>query len=412
MATVRWRGDAAAIAQVQTITPASIGIGNTFTVTCNGKTMTYTATDTLAATVAAGVVALFTANAQSLSIPEFNEVSAAVGSGTVVLTARTPGKPFTITSSASGGTATFVSATTTASSGPNDANIAANWSGGALPSAADDVVFDDTDSSCLWNVDALSAVALTSFTTTPTFSGAIGLNYDAGDYAEYRVLDFIAKATTITINSPKCKRIRLNASTTQTTLNVVEIGTSDTIGLPALNFIGTHASNVVNVSKGSVGLAARSGQSATVATLRSGYLNSPAGDVTIYAGVGLSLTTLEQSGGTVTLNGAVTTVNKYAGTLTLLNSATITTFNHFNGHAYHRSSGTITTYDGRAGSVLHLDADPRGRTITTLTLRAGSGFRDPAKTATITNAVSVPDGSITDLAAGSTFGPNRTYTIA
>ena len=37
MATVRWRGDAAAIAQVQTITPASIGIGNTFTVTQRGR---------------------------------------------------------------------------------------------------------------------------------------------------------------------------------------------------------------------------------------------------------------------------------------------------------------------------------------------------------------------------------------
>jgi hypothetical protein len=411
MATVRWRGDAAAIAQVNTITPASIGIGNTFTVTCNGKTMTYTAVDTLAATVAAGIVALFTTNAQTNSIPEFNEVTATVGSGTVVLTAKTLGKPFTITSSASGGTATFVTAATTANSGPNDANVVANWSGGALPSAADDVILDDTDADILWNVDALSAIALASFTTTPTFSGAVGLNYDAGAYAEYRVLDFIAKATTITINSPKCKRMRLNASSTLVTLNVVTIGTSDTTGLPALNFIGTNASNVVNIAKGSVGLAARAGQVATVLTLRAGYLNSQAGDVTVWGGSGLTLTTLEQSGGDVTLNGALTTVNKYAGTLTLLNAATITTFNHFGGHAYHRSSGTITTYDGRAGSTLHMDADPRGRTMTTTTLRAGSGFRDPGKTVTFTNPVSVPDGSLCDLTSGSTFGPNRTYAI-
>lgn len=411
MATVRWRGDAPAVAQVNTITPATISIGSTFTVTCNGKTMTYTAVDTLAATVAAGVVALFTANALTRAIPEFNEVTATVGSGTVVLTANTLGKPFTITSSAGGtGSPTFSTAATTASSGPHDANIGANWSGGSVPTSSDDVIFDDSDSDCLYNLDAISS-ALTSFTTTPTWVGVIGLNQDAGDYVEYRVRDLVCKATTITINSPKCKRIRLNASTTQITLNVVEIGVSDTSGLPALCFIGTHASNVVNVSKGSVGLAIISGQSATVATLRAGFLNSPLGDVTVKGGAGLSLTTLEQSGGDVTLEASLTTINKYNGNLTLLKAVAVTTFNHFGGQAYHRSSGTITTYSGYKGSMLHLDADPRGRTITNTTLRIGSGFKDPAKTATLTNAVSVPDGSITELASGSTFGPNRTYAV-
>lgn len=411
MATVRWRGDAKAVAQVNTVTPANVGIGNTFTVTCNGKTMTYTAVDTVVATVVTGIVALFTANDQSNAVPEFTEVTATDSTTHVTLTAKTLGKPFTITSSASGGTATLTSATTTASSGPNDASIAANWTGGAVPTTNDDVIFDDSDSDCLWNLGAITD-ALTSFTTTPTWTGAIGLNQDAGDYVEYRTRDLLCKATTITINSPGCQRMRLNASTTQTLVNVVEIGTSDTIGLPALNFIGTNASNVMNVSKGSVGIAAVAEQTATVATLRVGYKDSVHGDVTLFGGAGLTLTTLEQSGGNVTLEVGLTTINKYAGNLTLLKSAAVTTYNHFGGDAWHRSSGTIGTYDGRSGSVLHMDADPRSRTITNITLRKGAGFVDPAKTTTLTNAVSVPDGSITELADGSTFGPGRTYTIA
>ena len=105
--------------------------------------------------------------------------------------------------------------------------------------------------------------------------------------------------------------------------------------------------------------------------------------MTIYAGVGLSLTTLEQSGGTVTLNGAVTTVNKYAGTLTLLNSAAITTFNHFSGHAYHRS------HDLRWAGWLGAASGCRILRVERHDVDAAGGVRDfGIRAATITNAVS------------------------
>ena len=110
MTTKIFRGDATAIAQVTRITPAAVEIGDTFTLTINGKTITVTAT---AATVA-NVVTLLVAAVNNTSIPEFLEVTAtADGTTSVLLTANTAGVPFVVTASASNGGIGGVSVTTT-----------------------------------------------------------------------------------------------------------------------------------------------------------------------------------------------------------------------------------------------------------------------------------------------------------
>lgn len=110
MTTKIWRGDAPAVAQVTRLTPAIVEIGDTFSVNINGKSETVTAT---AATVA-NVVALLVASINASNIPELQEVSAAAdGSTSVLLTARTAGIPFTVTTSASNGGVPGVVVTTT-----------------------------------------------------------------------------------------------------------------------------------------------------------------------------------------------------------------------------------------------------------------------------------------------------------
>src|SRR5690242_20859660 len=111
MATILWRGDAAAVAQVNTITPANVNIGNVFSVTINGKPIAYTAQAATVADVCNGLLALLTAS----SLSEFGEVNWTADATKITVTARAPGVPFTQTSSASGGTATLVTATTVAS---------------------------------------------------------------------------------------------------------------------------------------------------------------------------------------------------------------------------------------------------------------------------------------------------------
>ena len=144
MATRRWRGDAKNVAQVNTITPANVGAGNTFTVTINGKDITFTATAATVANVTAGLVALLNA---SLT-PEFAEITYTDSTTHVTGTADSPGKPFTQTSSAAGGTATNTTATPTANQSQNDVNNADNWDS-AVPTTGDDVFIQDTDVSLL-----------------------------------------------------------------------------------------------------------------------------------------------------------------------------------------------------------------------------------------------------------------------
>ena len=113
MTTKIWRGDAPAVAQVSRITPTTVEIGDTFTVTINGKSITVTAT---AATVA-NVTSLMTAAIAESTIPEFLEVTAADATTAITLTANTAGVPFVVTSSASNGGFGGVSISTTTQGG-------------------------------------------------------------------------------------------------------------------------------------------------------------------------------------------------------------------------------------------------------------------------------------------------------
>lgn len=93
MATQVWQGNALAVAQVVNLTPAAVQVGDVFTVTINGKAISYTAAAATVADVVSGLVALLAAS----TVPEFLEVTWTAG-GTnayVVGTAATAGVPFT-----------------------------------------------------------------------------------------------------------------------------------------------------------------------------------------------------------------------------------------------------------------------------------------------------------------------------
>jgi hypothetical protein len=60
MSTKRYIGNAQLLAQTDSFTPANVNIGNVFTLTCNGKTVSYTATVATVANVTAGLLAALT----------------------------------------------------------------------------------------------------------------------------------------------------------------------------------------------------------------------------------------------------------------------------------------------------------------------------------------------------------------
>ena len=96
MATVVWTGNAAPRAQVTQIEfPGKVRVGEKFSVTCNSKTLTYTATTDRMPDVASGLAALI--GQFSNDLPEFAELSAEADGDRVVITGPEDGKPFTVT---------------------------------------------------------------------------------------------------------------------------------------------------------------------------------------------------------------------------------------------------------------------------------------------------------------------------
>lgn len=115
--TKLWIGDAVAVAQVVSVVPLNVQIGDVFALTINAKSISVTAT----AATAANVVALFVAAIDATAIPEWQEVTAAASSdgGTLTLTANTAGVPFTVTAGSTDAVGIEITTTTPGVDGTN-----------------------------------------------------------------------------------------------------------------------------------------------------------------------------------------------------------------------------------------------------------------------------------------------------
>lgn len=111
VATKLWIGDAQPVAQVTRITPANVEIGDIFSLICNGKTVSVTATAATALNVSTLLkTAIETAAA---TVPEWAEMTPSLDGSTLLLTAVTAGVPFTVTADDTHGSSLGVTVTTT-----------------------------------------------------------------------------------------------------------------------------------------------------------------------------------------------------------------------------------------------------------------------------------------------------------
>lgn len=403
MATKRWIGSAAPVAQVDTLTiGGTLEVGDLLIVTIGSKTFSHAATSATLATAATAFAAAWNA-LSATEYPEFAEITAAATSGgALTLTADTPGKPFTVavsTTEANGGAAddqTFGRSATRANSGPNVVSVAANWEGGVAPVDGDDLVFDSGSVSVLYDLDQ-NGITPATITVLEGYTGLIGLpntNADGGSsqsYNEYRPKYLMmgdagdAQAVTVTIRGGG-GRIKIDTGDAQTVLIVQDAGQAEEDRIPAVLWKGTHASNTATIQRGSVGIGFFAGESATVATLAVGYLENVAGDATVNCGTGCTLTTVNQSGGNLTTQSAVTTANVTDGEWTHMAGA-VTTINLDGGACRYRSTGTLTTVNVGSDGELDFSRDMRARTVTNCNLHERSIYRDPVGTVTLTNGV-------------------------
>jgi hypothetical protein len=389
MATVRYTGNAAPAKQVITLQVTAYDATTTYNVIMNGKTLAVIAAGGVNATASA----LQALMAASTAPPEFREVTWTVSTDTITGTAITAGKPFTLTKSVIGGTGTLGSVTTTtANSGPSDMTCVANYDAGALPSAADTLIIENSNIDLLYGLDQITN-SLTAVTIR-NWKGKIGLPQWNGLYNEYRPTYLILKATTLTIQNVSSGFIRIDSSSVQTTVNIYGTGnSSDPQGfLPAFCWKGTHASNVVNLYQGSLGVAMLTGETATILTFNQGFISNPQSDTQAIFNSGTTLTTINRDGGTLEINSAVTTINqrKGVGDLTIKGTGAVTTINSLDGgNIYYMTTGTLTTGNIGAGCTLDCRRDLNARTVTTLNMYKGSAFLDPLRKVTVTNPVNL-----------------------
>ncbi len=391
MANCTYVGNAAKVAQVITATPGGTWeIGDLVVVTFGTKIYTYAVTS---ATIATWVPLFVTAwNALSAAnYPEFFEITAS-GTTTIVLTCKTAGRriaPVLTTTESDGSAAdaqTLSQSTTTANSGPEDWDNAQNWSGGAVPVDTDVVYLDGA----ICNVDIKyglnqTGIQLAALYVINEWSGQLGLperNTDgSGEYDEYRTTELTADITTLDVHSSS-GRIKINGQAVQCAATVRATGASDDTLLPALQWRGTHAANTLEVHAGSVGVALKATEAATIATLR-----QSGGSLVCSSGV--TLTTVQKSGGTLTIESATTALTNDSGDVTINGSGAHAAITNSGGTCFYNSSGTITAYTGNKSSAISFDGRNVVRTLTNATLNDEASLVDSNRTVTHSNAVQV-----------------------
>lgn len=176
MATKYWIGAAPNVADVWTFTPSgSLSAGEVAAVSLHGIKAQYTiqSGDSLA-TICTGLASAINSSGAS---PYWRE-GAAVSTGTAVTwTVNETGRPAsgTPTNASTGGTTTVGVVNTQAATGRNWVNVAANWSGNALPQAGDDLVFEQGNVSCCYGMAHFAATSFATISVRNGYSGAIGL---------------------------------------------------------------------------------------------------------------------------------------------------------------------------------------------------------------------------------------------
>jgi len=376
----RFTGNAKKVAQVDTFTPGGVDIGDTFTVTINGKDITFTATAATVANVTAGLVALLAAS----TIAEFAEITWADNTTNFTGTSKVAGRPFTATASTVGGT--HNRATTTANSGPNDIGVAANWDAGTLPANGEDIVYPGIAGvDLLYGLD-MNSVAPASITFEEGWTGDVGLpKYNASGYAEYRQQYLRLASPIVNIKTKSIRRGRIDVVGATATIDVAGTGQTKDTGLEALLVKGS-AIDKVAVHGGSVAVAGQPGETADVdlvlcdnstASVRLGSGCAATDAVVAVAGAietNQATALAECRGGSIRSNvGAVTAAKVMAGTF------------------YHRSSTAVVAMTvGPAGILDTIGQE--SRTVDDLVLQAGATIRDPNTKLVVTNDLTLDCG--------------------
>ena len=390
MATKIWIGKAASVAQITKVVFSSIVSTNTYSVTINGKTVSAVAASTSLGDLIDALVNAWNSSAE----PEHREMVAARREDPTLsglqLTGTTAGLPSTVTASATTGTATVTEPT--AASGPNFWSVAANWSGGTLPAAADDIIVRDTDVSILYGLTDTTNYA--SLTVDSSFTGTIGLpDLNPAGYTEYRTTLLTlgtGSAITVTLGNGVGSfsgRIRLDVQGSNVTYTVNGAGTQGSVQYPFELKNPGSGSTVRAYAGGVVVSSSTTGNVATLDIIQRDTIQNPP-SVNIKSEI--TTTTITIYGGALLVEGAATTlVAREQARVTVAKASAIGTVKVSDQAVINwESSGGITTkLHVEQGGKIDFGRVGTTKTIAACDLYATGALLDPLDKLTFTAGV-------------------------
>lgn len=382
MATVHWLGTVQAVPGVRRVAiggaPAA-GDTVTLTVTGSGKFVKYTlVTGDTTTTVAAALLALW----QSSPDAEIREITAALDTADttrILFTGPSNGATFAVASSETG-TVTATDTSITSETGPNDAANVLNYSGGALPAAADTFVFRDAVNGPQYNLTALAGIALANVQRYDTFTGRWGLPAsNPNGYQEYRgrYLQLDTDAMSFEVGQADAAEQFLWQSMGAALVALSAFGRSNPAGgqSPSMEFYGTVGNSTINAAGASIGVALRKGQASAFSVINVTDGRFDAGD-----GVtALGAVTLNNVSGTIEATGFTTYKQAGSSDVTIRRATAAATSTAVNGGVLRwNSTGTPNTTDVAGGATLDLSFAPAALATINVRQHRGSTLLNPA----------------------------------
>jgi hypothetical protein len=399
-----WQGDGAAIAQSGTITTTAPSGSTAYSMTVRDEAgqdtaISYTSTGTGIPNFAAG---LATAWNNSGSPAAQRATASAATTGVITFTADNAGVPFRIAAtSATAVVGSYIPSV--ANAGPNDWNDPQNWEGGNIASAGNDIIVARGSGAILWNLDQSGSGNFATLTVEEGANGAIGGTDGAS--LQLHLVDSAA-ATTLEINGSGQIFLTIHRTATDVANGAV-ITTNHTYkpsaGQHGINLtVAQHASEVLTiptltVNRGNVGVHASDDDSACkITALNMGFVASAKTDANVTLGKQCHATTIEKTGGYITIKTTSSTVGvtlvQDEGTVVTEGSVVLTTMTLNGGSAVLKSTGTVTTLNINNASV-DMTKDQRVGTVATVKLNKGGSLKKSTTAGTVTSIQS--DDSVT-----------------
>lgn len=402
MAKNSWRGDAQDVARVVTVTVGGTAAdADTITVTINRKSVTYVLDGDTLATAAAALFALISA----ANIVEFGEVQWSYEDGDtfITATAATPGVPFDLAASDSGGTTTLTAVETVASAGKNHYDDAGNWTLGTNPTGSDDVVIEGDGASLLYGSGTIDG---NSIEVRGSFSNAVGLpRHNSGGYYEYRNRYVTLNSATVKIgegDGTGSGQLYVKGIA-GATITVYKTGSRLDEAFPALDIDLTGNPTAVRISGGDAGICVFNEATArTVAALA-----TSGADTRVTVGRSVTVTDWDKDEGQGDVYGTVTLVTNAAGAYNQ-EDGTLTAIVCYSGYCKLNQTGAVASAEFLGpDATCDTTGNSLARTFTNATFTGGGRLLDPNKSVTFTNPATFDRASLEASDLGPAFTIQR-----